>query len=61
MNFWDDPKFSRPTDAVGDWHVVREACFEQELPPTPMKHAIEKMTGQLLRREPVDIVALRLR
>lgn len=47
----DHPKFSRPTDAVGDWTVSRSACFEQSQPPPRVKYAIEKMTCQLLRRE----------
>jgi len=61
MNLWDHPKFRQPTDAVGDWRVVREALFEHEKPPTAMKHAIEKLCVQLLHREPVDIAALALR
>ncbi|MEO8059849.1 MAG: hypothetical protein ABI671_16165 [Burkholderiales bacterium] len=61
MNFWDDPKFSRPTDAVGDWHVTLDACFEQEEGPTATKYAIESLTKQLLQREPLDIAAPVLR
>jgi hypothetical protein len=61
VNLWDDPKFSTPTDAVGDWHVVREALFEHEGAPTATKFMIEKLTVQLLRREPIDIAALALR
>jgi hypothetical protein len=61
MNLWDHPKFRQPTDAVGDWRVVREALFEHESAPTAMKFAIEKLCVQLLHREPVDIAALALR
>lgn len=61
MNIWDDPKFSRPTDAVGDWHFARSACFAQAEAPTAVKYAVEKMTGQLLQREPVDAAAPVLR
>jgi hypothetical protein len=60
-NFPNDPKFTTPTDAVGDWRVVREACFEHEDAPTAMKYAIEKLTIQLLNREPIDIAAPALR
>lgn len=58
MNFWDNLKFSRPTEAVGDWHVKRSACFEHGDAPTAMKYAVEKMTKQLLQREPIDLKAL---
>lgn len=61
MNFWDDPKFSQPTDEVGDWNVTRSTCFEHEDKPAAMKFAIEKMTGQLLQREPLDAEAPVLR
>lgn len=61
MSFRDDPKFTKPTDAVGDWRVVREAFFEHEDVPRAMKYTIEKLTAQLLRREPIDITALALR
>jgi len=61
VNLWDDAKFSKPTDAVGDWRVVREALFEHEDGPTAIKYAIEKLTVQLLHREPIDIAALALR
>ena len=29
----DAPKFRQPTDAVGDWRVVREARFEHQAGP----------------------------
>ncbi|MEO8805288.1 MAG: hypothetical protein ABI433_04350 [Burkholderiaceae bacterium] len=61
MNLWDDAKFTKPTDAVGDWRVVSEVYFEHEDAPTAVKYAIEKLTLQLLRREPIDITALALR
>ena len=61
MSFWDHPKFSRPTDAVGDWHFSLSACFEHEDAPTAVKYAIEKMTNQLLQREPLDVAAPVLR
>lgn len=61
MSFWDHPKFSRPTDAVGDWHFARSACFEHEDAPTAVKYAVEKMTKQLLQREPLDLTAPVLR
>ena len=57
VNYWDDPKFSRPTDEAGDWHVARSTCFEHANAPTAIKYAIEKMTGQLLQRQPFDITA----
>jgi len=40
---------------------VRRACFEHGDAPTAMKYAVEKMTKQLLRREPLDIAAPALR
>ena len=52
MSFWDDSKFCEPTDAVGDWQFASSACFEHEHAPTAMKYAIERMTMQLLQREP---------
>ena len=52
---WDNPKFSKPTDAVGDWHDTRTALFAHEGRPTAVKYAIEKITVQLLRREPEAI------
>jgi len=58
---WDDPKFGKPTDAVGDWREVRTALFEHENGPTAVKYAIEKLTAQLLRREPMDASACVLR
>ncbi len=61
MSLWDDPKFSEPTDEVGDWHFARSVCFADEQAPTAMKHAIEKLTGQLLQREPFDPAAPALR
>jgi hypothetical protein len=61
VSLWDDPKFREPTDAVGDWHVVRRACFEHEDAPSAAKYAVEKMTKQLLQREPLDRVAPVLR
>jgi hypothetical protein len=61
VNIWDDPKFSKPTNAVGDWKVVREAYFEHDDGPTAVRFMIEKLTVQLLRREPVDIAAPALR
>jgi len=61
VSFWDDPKFSKPTDEVGDWHFARSVCFEHEHAPIVMKHAIEKMTVHLLQREPFDIAAPALR
>ena len=61
MSLWDDPKFTKPTDAVGDWRVVREALFEREDAPTAVKYAAEKLTLQLLHREPLDLTALALR
>jgi len=61
VNFWDDPKFSRPTDAVGDWHFARSAYFEHADAPTVMQYAVEQMTNQLLKREPIDIKAPVLR
>jgi len=61
VNLWGDPKFTKPTDAAGDWRFVREAFFEHEDTPTAVKFAIEKLTLQLLRREPIDITALALR
>jgi len=57
VTLWDDPKFRKPTDEVGDWHVERSACFEHENPPTAMKYAVEKMTRQLLQRAPINIAA----
>lgn len=54
MNIWDHPKFRKPTDAVGDWHDVRTALFAHEDRSTAVKYAIEKLTVQLLHREPVD-------
>ena len=55
MNLWDDPRFSKPTDEVGDWRDVRTALFAHEGRPTAVKYAVEKLTGQLLHREPTDI------
>ena len=60
MNF-DDPKFRQPTAALGDWHVERTALFESEAGPSATKFAIEKMTAQLLFREPIDAAHPRLR
>ena len=53
MNLWDDPKFSEPSDAVGDWSVTRSALFEHADEPPVVKYRIEKLTVQLLRRDPV--------
>lgn len=61
MNFWDHPKFSKPTNATGEWKVVREAFFEHDDGPTAVRFMIEKLTVQLLRRESVDIAAPALR
>jgi len=61
VNLWDHPKFRRPTDAVGDWHAVHSACFEQEDAPPVTKYAVEKMTRHLLQREPLGITAPLLR
>ena len=61
VNLWDDPKFGTPTDEVGDWCVVREALFEHDEAPTATKYLVEKLTAQLLRREPIDITDLGLR
>ena len=61
MSIWDDPKFFEPTDAVGDWQFASSACFEHEHAPTAMKNAIERMTMQLLQREPQGTNAAALR
>lgn len=61
MNLWDGSKFGKPTVAVGDWQFASSVCFEHELTPTAMKYAIEKMTIQLLQREPQGITATALR
>lgn len=61
MNLWDHPKFRKPTDAVGDWHASRSACFEHEDGPTAVKYAVEKIAVQLLHRETVVASAPALR
>ena len=61
MSIWDDSTFCEPTDAVGDWQFASSACFEQEHAPTAMKYAIERMTMQLLQREPQGTNAAALR
>jgi len=48
------PKFREPADTVGDGSVVRAAYFEHHDDPLAVKFAIEKLSGQLLRREPID-------
>jgi hypothetical protein len=58
MNLWDDPKFKQPSDAVGDWSVKRSASFEHTDDPLAVKHLVEKMTAQLLRRDPPDADAM---
>jgi hypothetical protein len=50
----DEPEFGKLTAALGSWHVRRMAIFEGGTQPTQTKFAIEKMTGQLLFREPID-------
>ena len=55
VSLWDQPKFSKPTNAVGDWRDVRTALFEHKDRPTAVKYAIEKVTVQLLHREPVEV------
>jgi hypothetical protein len=57
VNIWDHPKFKKPTAALGDWHALRSVRFEHEDAPTAVKYAIEKLTGQLIHREPVSASA----
>ena len=61
MTIWDDSTFCVLTDAVGDWQFASSACFEHEHAPTAMKYAIERMTTQLLQREPQGTNAAALR
>jgi hypothetical protein len=61
VSIWDHPKFRRPTEAVGDWHVRHRACFEHDSAPTAMKRSIETLTRQLLQREPLDLTEPSLR
>lgn len=61
VNFWDDPKFSKPTDEVGDWLFERSVLFDHDNSPTAMKYAVEKATSQLLQREPQGITSPVLR
>ncbi len=57
MKFWDHPKFKKPTAELGDWHALRSAHFEHDGGPSAVKYAIEKLTVQLLQREPVSASA----
>lgn len=54
MSLWDDPNFSKPTSAVGDWEVERSTYFWHEAEPLVVKFAVEKMTVQLLCRDPAS-------
>lgn len=48
------PKFCEPTGSIGDWSVVRAALFMHHGDPLSVKFAVEKLSGQLLRREPAE-------
>jgi hypothetical protein len=50
----DESKFAKPTGLTGDWVDERETFFWHEGNPFAVKHAVEKMTGMLLQRDPAD-------
>ena len=49
VNFWDHPKFSRPTDAVGDWHFARSVSFESAEAQRRVEKAESKLVSGILR------------